>query len=173
MHEFQPYPIDLLEFNPFTKLSNEWMLITAGDRRKANAMTASWGGLGVLWGKNIAVIFVRESRYTKEFIDNGEYFSCCFFGPKYKNALKYFGAASGRQEDKFKAAKLNLNYKRGIPFVDEGNFIVLCQKWRPSRSGKSISSSRRSRKNGIPARTRIISTPCTSARSWRSWRGKD
>ena len=128
MHEFQPYPIDLLEFNPFTKLSNEWMLITAGDRRKANAMTASWGGLGVLWGKNIAVIFVRESRYTKEFIDNGEYFSCCFFGPKYKNALKYFGAASGRQEDKFKAAKLNLNYKRGIPFVDEGNFIVLCQK---------------------------------------------
>lgn len=31
MHQFQPYPIDLLEINPFTKISNEWMLIAAGN----------------------------------------------------------------------------------------------------------------------------------------------
>ena len=67
MHQFQPYPIDLLEINPFTKISNEWMLIAAGNQEKVNAMTASWGGLGVLWGKNVAFIFVREKRYTKEF----------------------------------------------------------------------------------------------------------
>ena len=56
MHQFQPYPVDLLELNPFTKISSEWMLITAGNQEKANAMTASWGGLGVLWGKNVAFI---------------------------------------------------------------------------------------------------------------------
>ena len=45
------------------------MLITSGNREKANALTASWCGLGFLWGKNVAFIFIRKSRYTKEFID--------------------------------------------------------------------------------------------------------
>ena len=35
MHTFQPYPIDLMEMNPFTKIGKEWMLITAGDAKKA------------------------------------------------------------------------------------------------------------------------------------------
>ena len=69
MHQFQPYPIDLLEINPFTKISNDWMLIAAGNQEKVNAMTASWGGFGVLWGKNVSYIFVREKIYTKEFLD--------------------------------------------------------------------------------------------------------
>ena len=51
MHTFQPYPIDLIEFDPFTKIGNDWMLITAKHDDKINAMTASWGGVGVLWGK--------------------------------------------------------------------------------------------------------------------------
>ena len=128
MHDFQPYPIDLLEINPFTKIGNEWMLITAGNLEKANAMTASWGGVGCLWGKNTVFIFVRESRYTKEFLDKENYFSCSFFVEKYKNVLKYFGVASGRVEDKFKTARLNVNFKNDIPFIDEGNFIILCKK---------------------------------------------
>ncbi len=128
MHQFQPYPVDLLELNPFTKISSEWMLITAGNQEKANAMTASWGGLGVLWGKNVAFIFVRENRYTKEFIDKEAYFSCSFFDKKYKNDLKYFGVVSGRQEDKFKISGLTVNFKDDIPYVDEGNFICLCKK---------------------------------------------
>lgn len=128
MHQFQPYPIELLEINPFTKISNEWMLIAAGDQEKANAMTASWGGFGVLWGKNVAFIFVRKSRYTKEFIDKGSCFSCNFFEKKFLNDLKYFGIVSGRQEDKFKTSGLSVNHKGNIPFVDEANFVCLCKK---------------------------------------------
>ena len=82
MHTFQPYPIDMLEINPFTKLSKEWALVTAGDNNKSNTMTVSWGGTGVLWGKNVAFIFIRDSRYTKEFIDNGEFFSLSFLDEK-------------------------------------------------------------------------------------------
>ena len=70
--------------------------------------------LGFLWGKNVAFIFIRKSRYTKEFIDNGETFSMTFFDKKYKNDLKYFGAVSGRQEDKFKTSGLNLNYHNDV-----------------------------------------------------------
>ena len=61
MHTFQPYPIDLIEMNPFTKIGKEWALVTAGDKEKANTMTVSWGGVGVLSGKNVVYIFIRAS----------------------------------------------------------------------------------------------------------------
>ena len=72
MHTFQPYPIDKMEFNPFTKIGKEWALVSAGDKTRCNTMTVSWGGVGVLWGKNVVFIFIRDSRYTKEFLDNGD-----------------------------------------------------------------------------------------------------
>ncbi len=128
MHTFQPYPIDLIEFDPFTKIGNDWMLITAKHDDKINAMTASWGGVGVLWGKNTTFIFVRDSRYTKELIDESDYFSLTFFDNSYKSAMKYFGMVSGRKEDKIKTANMNVNYYEEIPFIDEGNFVICCRK---------------------------------------------
>ena len=128
MHTFQPYPVDMIEFNPFTKIGKEWMLVTASNGEKTNAMTASWGGVGVLWGKETAFIFVRESRYTKEFIDQSDSFSLTFFDKAHKNALKYFGAISGRNEDKIKNAKMHVNHHNDIPFIDEGNFVICCKK---------------------------------------------
>lgn len=47
---FKEVKIEELSFNPFTKISKEWMLITAGDEEKHNTMTASWGGVGIMWG---------------------------------------------------------------------------------------------------------------------------
>ena len=128
MHTFQPSPIDLIEFDPFTKIGNDWMLITAKHDDKINAMTASWGGVGVLWGKNTTFIFVRDSRYTKELIDESDYFSLTFFDNSYKSAMKYFGMVSGRKEDKIKTANMNVNYYEEIPFIDEGNFVICCRK---------------------------------------------
>ena len=78
MHTFQPYPIELLEMNPFIKIGKEWALVTAGNKNKYNTMTVSWGGVGVIWNKNVVYIFVRDSRYTKEFIDQGDFFSLSF-----------------------------------------------------------------------------------------------
>lgn len=128
MHTFQPMPADLVEFNPFTKIGKEWALITAGTKDRANTMTVSWGGVGVLWGKNVVYIFVRDSRYTKEFIDNNDFFSMTFLSEDYRDALNYCGSHSGRDADKFTAAGLTLSTRHSIPFVDEGNFVMLCQK---------------------------------------------
>lgn len=128
MHTFQPYPADLIEFDPFTKIGKEWMLVTATDGKKVNAMTASWGSVGVLWGKNTAFIFIRESRFTRELIDASDYFSLTFLPSAHKSAMKYFGAISGRDEDKIKNAKMNVNYHQEIPFIDEGNLVICCKK---------------------------------------------
>ena len=134
MHTFQPYPIDMLEFNPFQKIGKEWMLITAGNKEKANTMTASWGGVGVLWGKNVVFAFVRDTRYTKEFIDREETFSLTFLEEKYKSALKYLGAVSGRDEDKIGGARMHVDYHQDkTPYIDEGNLVIICKKMSATR----------------------------------------
>ena len=119
MHTFQPLPFDLVEFNPFTKIGKEWALVTAGNKEKAN--------------KNVAFIFVRDSRYTKEFIDANEFFSITFLSGQYRDALNYCGSHSGRDEDKFAAAGLNLATRHNIPYVEEGNFVLLCEKMSATR----------------------------------------
>lgn len=57
--------------NVFHMIGKEWLLVTAEKEGKVNTMTASWGGLGVMWGKNVAYIVLRPQRYTKEFVDAG------------------------------------------------------------------------------------------------------
>lgn len=133
MHTFQPYPIEMLELNPFTKIGKEWALVTSGTKEKANTMTVSWGGLGVMWGKNVAYIFIRDSRYTKEFIDKSEFLSISFLDSNHKDALSYCGSHSGRAEDKMKNAGLSFGYKHSIPYIDEGDLILLCRKMSATR----------------------------------------
>ena len=134
MHTFQPMTADMMEFDPFTKIGKEWALLTAGSKEKANTMTISWGGVGVLWGKNVAFVFVRDSRYTKELIDKNEFFSLSFLSEKYRDALNYCGSHSGRDEnDKISAAGLTLTSRHSIPFIDVGNMILLCEKMYATR----------------------------------------
>lgn len=133
MHVFQPIPVDTLEFNPFETIGKDWALVSAGSKQKANTMTISWGGVGVLWGKNVAFIFVRDSRYTKELIDAGDFFSISFMSSEYKEALNYCGSHSGRDVDKIAETGLTWNYKHSIPFIDEGKCILLCQKLSATR----------------------------------------
>ena len=57
-----------LSENVFSMLADQWMLVTAGTPEKCNTMTASWGGLGVLWGKNVAMCVIRPQRYTRELL---------------------------------------------------------------------------------------------------------
>ncbi len=133
MHTFETIPIDLVEFNPFTKIGKEWGVVTAGTKTKANAMTISWGGVGVLWGKNVVFVFIRDSRYTKEFMDRNEFFSVSFFSKEYRAALNYLGSHSGRDGDKFAESGLTPAYRHSIPYIDEGNFILLCSKLSATR----------------------------------------
>jgi len=128
MHTFQPYPVDAIEFDPFTKIGKEWAALTVTDGEKTNAMTISWGSVGVMWGKNVFCCFVRDSRFSKEIIDKSEVFSVTFFEEKYKGALKYLGAVSGRDEDKIANARFNINTNNAVPFIDEGNLVFTCRK---------------------------------------------
>lgn len=47
--------------NVFRLINEDWMLVAAEDEGKVNAMTASWGGLGILWGEKSGFCFCKAS----------------------------------------------------------------------------------------------------------------
>ncbi len=117
-----------LELNFFTLINKEWMLITAGDRQKHNAMTASWGGVGELWGKYVSTIYIRPQRYTLEFVEREDYYSLCFFEEKYRAALNLFGSRSGRDTDKDKETGLTPVFDEAAPYYEEAKLVLICKK---------------------------------------------
>ncbi len=104
------------------------MLVTAGNEEKVNTMTASWGGLGVMYGKNVAFIVIRPQRYTKEFIDREDTFSLSFLDKKYRKTLNYLGTVSGRNEDKITKSGLTLARYENTPYFDEADHVLICKK---------------------------------------------
>lgn len=117
-----------LNFNPFTKIGSDWMLITAGNEDGYNTMTASWGGTGVFWGKNVVTAYIRPQRYTKEFVDANDVFTLSFFPPEYKQALNLCGTVSGRDCDKVSQAGLTPYYVDGTTSFTQADMIFVCKK---------------------------------------------
>ncbi len=117
--------IDLLkeDMNPFHKIGKEWFLITAGDKVGYNMMTASWGFLGVIWGKNTAISVVRPQRYTKQFVDKEEY-----FGNEQREALAFCGSKSGRDYDKAKETGLTPMFLDETVSFEEAELVLVCKK---------------------------------------------
>lgn len=117
-----------LNLNPFTAIGKEWMLITAGTKENCNTMTASWGGLGVIWGKPSVTAYIRQTRYTKEFTDREAYFTLSFFGEAYREALNLCGTVSGRDKDKIKEAALTPCDVGGTAAFEEARLVFVCRK---------------------------------------------
>ena len=112
--------------NPFTLIGEKWMLISAEKQGKVNTMTASWGGLGHLWNKNVVFIFIRPQRYTKEFVDANEFFTCSFFDG-HKKELGYLGRISGKDEDKIAQVDFHLANAEP-PVFEEAKMTLVCRK---------------------------------------------
>ena len=119
---------ELLSHNPFTLIGANWMLITAGTQDRFNTMTASWGGLGVLWERKVCTVYVRPTRYTYRFIEEAELFTLSFFAEQYRNALLYCGTHSGRDSDKVRMTGLTPVGERGAVWFDEARLMLLCRK---------------------------------------------
>ncbi len=117
-----------LEKTPFEMIGKDWMLITAGNSDRYNTMTASWGGLGVLWNKNVVFAFVRPQRFTYDFLNDSDYFSCSFFSEDYRDALAFCGKYSGRDVDKAKECNLTPDFSEEAPFFSQADTVIVCKK---------------------------------------------
>lgn len=109
-------------------ISDDWALVSAGDRDKWNTMTISWGAVGELWGKDVVFAFIRPQRYTKEFMDREDYFTVSFFDERYKDALKICGSKSGRDCDKINMAGLTPSFDGEAVYPAEARLVIKCRK---------------------------------------------
>lgn len=122
-------PVTSLRPDVFHAIGQQWMLITAGDRERCNTMTASWGGLGILWNEPVATAYLRPQRYTKTFVDEKDYFTLSFLPEAYRKALSYCGSHSGRDEDKWAASGLTPAFtESGVPYVAEAELVLVVRK---------------------------------------------
>ncbi len=120
-----------MTFNPFNLIGGEWMLVTAGNEQSGcNTMTASWGHLGCLWGHNdpTVVIYLRPSRYTKEFVDREAYFTLCVMDQSFKKQMAYLGSVSGRDENKIEKTGLTPVYSDNTVYFEEAKLVLVCKK---------------------------------------------
>lgn len=114
--------------NIFETYDKQWALLTAGNMEKFNTMTISWGGLGTIWGKPVATVYVRTSRYTHEFMDDNEYFTVSFYPEKMKKTLGVLGAKSGRDIDKMHMPELTAEEAGETVTFKEAEVTLVCRK---------------------------------------------
>lgn len=113
----------------FKVIQDEWMLFTAGTKDNFNTMTASWGTLGVLWHKPVAICFIRPGRHTFEFAEQSELFTLSFFNKEDKDILTYCGKHSGRDVNKcYETGIKPLETPGGAITFDKARKFIECKK---------------------------------------------
>ena len=125
---FKQIDIRDVKDNAVKLISDDWALLTAGNQKSWNTMTVSWGGIGELWGRDVAFVFVRPQRHTMGFIESSEYFTLSFFGGKYKKELAICGSKSGRDTDKAAVTGLIPVSEGGGVWFEQAQLVLECKK---------------------------------------------
>ena len=120
--------MDMPEMNVYRQFHENWALVAAGTMERHNAMTVSWGGLGSLWGKPVATVYVRPNRFTYGFLEEQDFFTVSFYPAEYKKALAVMGSKSGRDCDKDTEAGLMAVAIGGSVTYQEAKLTLLCRK---------------------------------------------
>lgn len=116
-----------IDKNAIKLIADEWALITAGNSDKFNMMTASWGFLGEMWGKDCAIAMIRPQRYTLEFVNESEYFTLSFYGSN-KAIHKVCGSKSGRDIDKAAESGIVPVFDDGAVYFEQAELVLICKK---------------------------------------------
>jgi flavin reductase (DIM6/NTAB) family NADH-FMN oxidoreductase RutF len=126
---FSKSDICTLSDNFVKTIGDDWLLITCGTAEKFNTMTASWGAMGVLWNKPIAIVFIRPTRFTYGFAESNDHFTLSFFTEKEKSILQYCGTKSGKDVDKIdKTGLIPLETETGSISFKQSRMVVECRK---------------------------------------------
>lgn len=129
MTGFKQIAPDKIPGNIIKMLSEDWMLITAGNDTKFNMMTASWGGLGYLYNKPVAFCFISPTRYTWQLMEKNDTYTLTFYTETYRDALNFCGSNSGKDKDKVQATGLTpVTTPSGSKAFSEAWMIIECRK---------------------------------------------
>lgn len=117
-----------LTVKPFHLLDKEWALLVGG-RDRPNPMTVSWGGLGTLWNRPVATVYVRPTRHTWDLLNQHPEFTLNVLPPSLRPALQLCGTRSGRELDKWAAAGLvpEPSERVAVPRVGSARLSLECR----------------------------------------------
>ena len=120
---------DKIPGNIIKMLTEDWMLITAGNDQEFNMMTAGWGGLGSMFGKPVAFCFIAPTRHTYKLMEKGDTYTLTFYTETYREALNICGSKSGKDTDKVKETGLTpITTPSGSKAFSEAWLVIECKK---------------------------------------------
>jgi flavin reductase (DIM6/NTAB) family NADH-FMN oxidoreductase RutF len=82
--------------------------LTAKADDQLNTMAIGWALVGVVWGKPVFMVAVRDSRHTFGIIDKAADFTVTVPSTDVQAQVMYCGTKSGRNVDKYKECHLEL-----------------------------------------------------------------
>ena len=114
--------------NVFTLVGKDFTVITAGKEAHYNSMTASGGGLGLLFMKPTTWCILRADRYTLEIIQKEQTYTLSYFPNEYKEQILFLGSKSGRDSEKMKEVELtSVQTPSGDMSFKEARLIIECK----------------------------------------------
>lgn len=106
------------------------ILLTTKSGDFVNTMTIGWGSIGIEWGKPVFTAYVRESRYSREILDEtGEFTINIPLGSVDKKLIALCGTKSGREMDKIRELGLTLEDPEeiSVPGIRELPLTIECK----------------------------------------------
>ena len=112
----------------FSRFNEKWALLTAGEPEDFNGMTVSWGGLGTLWGRPVATVYVKPLRYTWQYLEKYGFFTLSFYPEEYRSDLMIMGTKSGRDGNKTALTRLTpVPLEHAVTFA-QAEATLVCRK---------------------------------------------
>jgi len=108
----------------------EGAFLTVAAKCQTNVMTIGWALVGILWGKPVMMVAVRNSRHTFDLIEEADSFTVSAPMTDRKKELELCGTMSGRAVDKFKECGLapRKAQKVSSPVLDIAGYHYECQR---------------------------------------------
>ena len=103
---------------------------TAGNAAHYNTLTLGWGATGILWSRPVAIVYIRENRFSSRYFEESPVYVLSWYPAQYRKEIyKIFGGKSGRDTDKEKLSGFTPveTPDGGVTYL-QAEKVVICRK---------------------------------------------
>ena len=112
----------------FTLTGEVFPVVTVGKKDDYNSMTASGGGMGLLFRKPTTMLIFPSNRYTLELIQKEQKYTMSYFPDEYKKQVIFLGQKSGRDSEKMQEVELtSIETPSGNMTFKEARLVIECK----------------------------------------------
>ena len=114
--------------NAFTLVGKIFPVVTVGQKNSYNSMTASGGGMVLLFRKPATMLLFPSKRYTLELIEKEQKYTLSYFPDEYQKQVMFLGSKSGRDSNKMQEVELtSIELPSKAMSFKEARLIIECK----------------------------------------------